>query len=811
VLLVEFTDVAHDPAHDAAYFGSVYNDPAPTKSMRAYYEEVSFGRLTIQATIITTWWPSTRTMAHYGADNPPGVDNANGPIYRLVTETVKAADLTVDFAPFDADGDGVVDHLVVAHAGEGQENTPTTTDLIWSHRWSVLDADESLPGSQSLTADGVQVYGYIMVSESSPVGVVAHEFGHDLGLPDLYDTDDSSDGAGVWDIMAGGSWNGFPAGTSPAHMSAWSLFRLGWITPVPVSAALVGTSIPAIESSGRAYSLSVSGTLGREYFLVENRQPIGFDAGLPGSGLLIWHIDDSRGTNDDDLRRLVDLEEADEGATGDRPTDPEDAWRSTSLGWGPETTPSSRAYSGVATGWRVREVSASGSPMTATIARDVQRDVGITEIRAAFAVAVGTDVPVTVVTRNDGTRAENVTLAARVYRDALDPAALVHEASMAQSISAQTSMSFGLTFNASSIGRYLIHASVDLTGDEIPTNNERVAHVNADRFRFRDDIEAGNAGWTLDGDVNDLHRWRIVADADEDGASHSPDHAWRFGYASTLLPTLFPPEWHTLTSAAISVPGIPAHLVFYHRYDLWGRTVDTLPINLSDSDRARVELSVNGGPWALLVEYTGRDLAWRGVSVNLSAYVTGPASLRVRFNASSAAMPESGGWWVDDVMIAERGLGRAVVLLPAPGPYPAAAGGTARFDLKAVNVGDFDEPFEFLVTTPGEGFRVRVESDAGLADLDGFLVRLAPDQDAALRVVVDVPAGAAAGPWTGSITVRSRGDLAVSTLILFEIAVGELPFYLNPTFLLAVGIAGAIAIVAAIGIGVARKRRRPRT
>src|SRR5439155_1228025 len=146
---------------------------------------------------------------------------APGPTYRLVTEAVRAADATVNFAQFDTNGDGVVDHLMVVHAGAGQESSPSNKDLIWSHRWAVLDADPTTPGSQSQTADGVQIYGYTMESEDFVIGTVAHEFGHDLGLPDLYDTDGSSAGAGIWDIMSLGSWNGAPAGSSPAHMSAW--------------------------------------------------------------------------------------------------------------------------------------------------------------------------------------------------------------------------------------------------------------------------------------------------------------------------------------------------------------------------------------------------------------------------------------------------------------------------------------------------------------------------------------------------------------------------------------------------------------
>ncbi|TLZ95534.1 MAG: M6 family metalloprotease domain-containing protein, partial [Methanobacteriota archaeon] len=284
VLLIQFSDTAANPSHDGAYFDSRLNSTGGSvRSVRSYYQEVSRGALTLNATIISTWFTSAHPMSYYGADSSTGVDDANGPIYRLVVEAVRLADPSVNFASFDTNGDGVVDHLMVVHAGAGQESNPGQKDLIWSHRWAVLDADPTTPGSQSLTADGVQIYGYTMESEDFVVGTATHEFGHDLGLPDLYDTDGSSHGAGIWDPMAEGSWNGNPAGSSPAHMSAWSLMRLGWVTPTDVTTSLVGTSIDAVETSGKVFRLSIPGSI-QEYFLIENRQPLGFDAGLPGSG-----------------------------------------------------------------------------------------------------------------------------------------------------------------------------------------------------------------------------------------------------------------------------------------------------------------------------------------------------------------------------------------------------------------------------------------------------------------------------------------------------------------------------------------------
>src|SRR3989304_6203909 len=136
--------------------------------------------------------------------------------------------------------------------GAPQERNPSNANLIWSHRWAVLDGNPAIPGDQRLVADGVQIYGYIMISEDSPMGVVSHELGHDLGLPDLYDTDSSSLGVGMWDVMGTGSWNSVfpsPEGTSPAHFSAWAKATLGWLTPIEVTAALLGGQVPAIETT----------------------------------------------------------------------------------------------------------------------------------------------------------------------------------------------------------------------------------------------------------------------------------------------------------------------------------------------------------------------------------------------------------------------------------------------------------------------------------------------------------------------------------------------------------------------------------
>jgi M6 family metalloprotease-like protein len=249
---------------------------------------------------VAGWYTAAKPHDYYGENYNKQNDRWVG---TLVREAVIAADAAgFDFAPYDQDLDGYVDQVAIVHQGIGEEVSRNTYD-IWSHSYT-LDYAYSAgcsDGGAYMTDDGVMVNAYIIMPElyngtiMSTLGVFAHEYGHSLGLPDLYDTDGSSHGVGVWSIMAGGCWCYVTTGgDSPSHMDAWSKYALGWITPTLVTGTLANEPIQQAETSDDVYQLlSGSQSAGGEYFLVENRQKTGFDAGLPGAGLLIWHIDES--------------------------------------------------------------------------------------------------------------------------------------------------------------------------------------------------------------------------------------------------------------------------------------------------------------------------------------------------------------------------------------------------------------------------------------------------------------------------------------------------------------------------------------
>jgi len=759
VIPIEFTDVTHAGPHNTGFFDTMMN--GPSQSVNAFYQENSYGTFGFQATV-AGWVRSTHTMAYYGQDGS-GVDDATGPIYRLVAEAVRLADPAVDFRNFDRNNDGVVDHVVIVHAGGAQEASPNT-NLIWSHRWAVIDGDQALPGDQRLTADGVQIYGYVMISEDSPVGVLAHEFGHDLGLPDLYDTDGSSLGIGVWDVMGSGSWNGNPRGTSPSDFSAWSKVKLGWVTPIEVTAPLLSQRIAQVENNSVIYRLTIKDTSnGDEYFLVENRERAGFDAAQPGSGLLIWHVDDSVANNDNEAHRKVDLVEADE-ATGDTPDDAGDPWASNAVGLGPDTNPNSNGYGNIRTGWKVRNIGAAGAIMVADLSKEVDDDLAIVKVTHPTAVAMNSVVNVFVTLRNQGARMQsdvNVTL--RVFLNSFSAASEVSIANARQTVPTMLTTQFvnlTWTFTANSQGRYILDARVDLTGDEILENNERVAHVTSLVFvdGFHDDVEAGTGSWATPGQfVGDAYKWAIVDDSSLYGKSHSPTHSWRFGYYGGI-PNLM--TYHYLDSRAISVTGSPLYLVYYQSYDL-SRT-ETPTVN--ETDNASVEVMAGAGPWQRVAFFQGKGLPWQTVSVNLTPYLgPTPTTLRIRFNASSSIMPNTGGWWVDDILLTATNLSRAVVVVPLVSDRSINPGAEAVFTFKLVNIGDYDDSFRFSTTLPSGWTAVLVSNSTSILPVGSARVPLVPDAETNLQFRVVAAASALRGTVeTIHLTITSANDASQS-------------------------------------------------
>jgi immune inhibitor A len=320
-ILVSYTD------RSISYPDSNFNQLVygASGSVKKYYQDVSYNRFTIKpaeeshGTVNDGVIRIERSIAHPNQGNDHDVSKGEA------AEVVTLADAFIDFESFDTNADGRVSSdelsIMIVAAGYsasygGLDNALTPN--MWPHRaWF----------TSTLTLDGVELQDYTMVAElhatseanehQATIGTMCHELGHLMfGLPDLYDVGEDAQSAGIgqWGLMGGGGWNrtGTWIGDPPAHMSAWSKVKTNFTAPLDVSGANPGMQIYKADAYEAARRLWIDKyKLNGEYILVENRQKTGYDAGLPGSGLLIWHIDESQTSNEDESHKLVDLEEAD--------------------------------------------------------------------------------------------------------------------------------------------------------------------------------------------------------------------------------------------------------------------------------------------------------------------------------------------------------------------------------------------------------------------------------------------------------------------------------------------------------------------
>ena len=292
-------------------YANLFNQPNYTTdgavgSVRDYYQQVSYGKLTIDS-VFTPWVRLPQSESYYGSDG------SSRDVYwqQMITDAIAAAAAAgFNFAQGDSDSDGWVDCLTVVHSGYGQESSGVSSTAIWSKQGEIgnpvtysgvsMKACHMEPALRSSYGTGI-----------TRIGVFCHEMGHFFGLPDLYDYSDTTDGLGYWCLMAQGSWAGY-SGNSPSHMSAWAKCMLGFVKPVRIHSQ---ASIPLqrVEDHPEVHMLQ-DGTANGEYFLIENRARTGFDnVSQLTPGILIYHVDSKSGNNDLSSweHPVVKIEEAD--------------------------------------------------------------------------------------------------------------------------------------------------------------------------------------------------------------------------------------------------------------------------------------------------------------------------------------------------------------------------------------------------------------------------------------------------------------------------------------------------------------------
>jgi M6 family metalloprotease-like protein len=288
-------------------------------SMNDYYKEISYGQFKVQGSFVG-WVEVSKKRMEYQSGNGVG----SGQKTALLTETMdkflakKGKDALADY-----------DGVFFLFAG-GRVQT-TRGSLYWPHRATFRHNNKSWP--------------YFIVQEGgermTDISVFCHEFGHMLGLPDLYARPEQPgmEGVGVWCAMSQQLPNG-----RPQHFSAWSKEQLGWLKPTMIDPRVKQKLVlsPIEDSNCECVKVPLKAD-GSEYLLLENRKKKGFDTELPAEGLLIWRVIPGNQT------QRVFLEEAHgiEGPTGPRsatgavpfPSPANDSFT-------PFTTPSSKAQTG---------------------------------------------------------------------------------------------------------------------------------------------------------------------------------------------------------------------------------------------------------------------------------------------------------------------------------------------------------------------------------------------------------------------------------------------------------------------------------
>jgi immune inhibitor A len=311
VVLVGYSDqdlVFGAAAFDTALFDST--GATPTGSVFDYYRWASGGRMTVTGKVVATVRVANDKL-FYGF-NSWGLSRTSTPrnIAGLVKEALDSCAAGVNWSDYDLDGDGYVDMLWVVHAGIGGEASPDRYDNdLWSITstlsgyWSftnVYTTSDPVPGS---TTRFIKISRFTTLPELSPlragniseIGVYCHEFGHALGLPDLYDVRDGGRidvGPGCWSLMGSGGWGGNSYSPEyPTHPGSWLSRHLGW-TQTLVPAEDTNVTLTPIHRDLQVLELSFQGELDPEHFLVEARRREGFDRKLPADGLILTHVDE---------------------------------------------------------------------------------------------------------------------------------------------------------------------------------------------------------------------------------------------------------------------------------------------------------------------------------------------------------------------------------------------------------------------------------------------------------------------------------------------------------------------------------------
>ncbi len=798
VVLADFDADSYGPAlhHSApstpAYYQRLFFSDDPNDgitSLREYYRNNSHGRLLISGRVTPGWLKMPNSAAYY-VNGSSGLSFGSYPrsAQKLAEDAMAVAyrDLgSLSF--FDNDGpdgvsssgddDGYVDAVCVIHPGQGAEIlTPPDADpdlALWSHESGIASYTNCPIGSSGpgclpgLMFGNVRGFLYIMAPEYNDYpgdmsrGTYFHEFGHTLGLPDLYDP--NAAGLGFYSLMGVGNYLPLepcdpisdptcPAlGSEPGNLDAWCRQYLGFDTPI-VPTQLGAVTLAPVTRGGSVAKLWKNGQPGTEYFLLENRLREGSDRYLPGGGLLVYHVDDTRLDNlGGPLAYRVRIVAADnlndlETLSGNY-GDPGDFFPGTGTvrTLTEATSPSSRDYAGLDTGIRLTNIYAvtDGQPdATFDLALSTAPDLRLASFRIGDGGGdgyadngEGDSLYVSVTNLGIPSGALSLTLAT------LDAGITIVQGSgtAASAVTGETVPVAPAFFFQ--VGTYAtLPHDVSFTlgwNDGVSSGSIPFTVTVGMGAGLSDDFESGLGKWTSGPvpptAVNEWHASSVRAHAGTGSAKCGSTNALGTGTNEAQTYATF--EDAALISPFFDLP-VGSQVVFYSWVDAetnggtgaW----DGGRVEIARPDGVWKPLAVDGG-YPYQVENTGENPLrgssvfsgspgrWHRVVADLSAY-SGPARVRFRFASDGANEPTDRfgalvrsyeGWYVDDVSVQAR---------VDPGPVPARVSlraGPSPYQIGAPSAGTVHIRFSAADGLPHPGATPRVR----VYDLKGRLVR----------------------------------------------------------------------------------------
>ena len=299
-----------------------------TGSVRDYFADQSGGQFVPQFDVVGPVTVPYECTAHTGNSNS----------WRVFKAAMDSVGPKLDLSQYDLNHDGMVDMIIFIGAGFASNYGGNNSNYLWPHKSILYDFDHYsylryngiFAGTYAAT---VEMYGWEAEPSSTPMGIgtIAHEFGHVLGLMDHYDTDYANGGGqshdpDIWDVMAsGGNLN---QSHTPCGYNLFERYALGWANPSVIDQEGNYTIHP-LNTHNEGYMLKTP--VDNEYFLIENRQQTGWDAYLPGHGLLVWRVDSTDASvwnitqnkiNADPSHNYFELLRAVESSSGAKASDP---------------------------------------------------------------------------------------------------------------------------------------------------------------------------------------------------------------------------------------------------------------------------------------------------------------------------------------------------------------------------------------------------------------------------------------------------------------------------------------------------------